>query len=488
MAQFYEMPAISPTMEMGTLVQWKVGEGQAFQSSAVLAEIGTDKANMEAEIFDAGVLLKHLVAEGDEVPPGYPIAIWGKEGEDPGPLLAEFEKRKASKDTKPANDAEAQAPTPAVDDAPSDPRANPKDTADERAPETTGVKPDSQPKPDPGPQAEPAAQIAVQKETATVRRDWMGKEIHHLFSDPPGDLRFGATSAATGANGVEAPRSSPLARKIASDLGVDLKGVTGTGPGGRIVAKDVEDAPRRAPAAPAPASAPPAATGRPDAQVRNSPMRKTIAKRLLESHQQIPTFFLTATFDARGFVDLRDDLKDKVPDLKVSYNDLLVLGVARALREHPEVNASWSDKEIVRHGRVDIGIAVAMPDGLITPVVRNADRKGLSEVATEIRELAKRARDQKLAPEEYTGATFTISNLGMMDIEHFTAIINPPEAAILAVGSIDQIPVVVDGEIEPGWRMKVTMTCDHRIIDGAVGAAFLKTLRKYVESPWLLLV
>ena len=482
MAQFYEMPAISPTMEMGTLVQWKVGEGQAFQSSTVLAEIGTDKANMEAEIFDAGVLLKHLVAEGDEVPPGYPIAIWGTEGEDPGPLLAEFEKRRtASKDAKggqpaaPANDAAARAPTPAVGDAPADPRQTP----DKPAPETTGVKPDSAPKPDPGPQP----QIAVQKETATVRRDWMGREIHQLFSDPPGDLRFGAARGPDETNGASAPRSSPLARKMAADLGVDLKGVTGSGPGGRIVAKDVEEAPRGGPAAPAPAAA-----GRPDAQVRNSPMRKTIARRLLESHQQIPTFFLTATFDARGFVDLRDDLKDKVPDLKVSYNDLLVLGVARALREHPEVNASWSDKEIVRHGRVDIGIAVAMPDGLITPVVRNADRKGLSEVASEIRELAKRARDQKLAPDEYTGATFTISNLGMMDIEHFTAIINPPEAAILAVGSIDQIPVVVDGEIEPGWRMKVTMTCDHRVIDGAVGAAFLKSLRKYVESPWLLLV
>lgn len=436
-------------MEMGTLVQWKVGEGQPFQSSAVLAEIGTDKANMEAEIFDAGVMLKHLVAEGDEVPPGYPIAIWGKAGEDLGPLLAEFEKRKGSLGAKPA--------------------AEPAPEPDEPTQEVAAA-----PAPKAAPAAEPKAAPAPKRETATVRRDWMGKQINGLFADPPGDLRYG-----TDDNGVAA--ASPLARKVAADLGVDLKRVSGSGPGGRIVAKDVEDAPRGG-------GAGPAVSTRPDEQVRNSPMRKTIARRLLESHQQIPTFFLTASLDAQGFVDLRDDLKDKIPDLKISYNDLLVLAVARSLREHPEVNASWTDKEIVRHGRVDIGIAVAMPDGLITPVVRNADKKGLGEVAGEIRELAKRAREQKLKPEEYTGSTFTISNLGMFAIDEFTAIINPPEAAILAVGSIDQVPVVVDGEIEAGWRMKVTMTCDHRVVDGAVGAAFLATLRKYVESPWLLLV
>ncbi|NCG20984.1 MAG: hypothetical protein GWP91_18395, partial [Rhodobacterales bacterium] len=207
----------------------------------------------------------------------------------------------------------------------------------------------------------------------------------------------------------------------------------------------------------------------------------------LESHTDIPTFFLSTTFDMQGFVDLRTDLKAKLPDVRISYNDILIAAVAKSLRVHPEVNASWSAKAITHHGRVDIGVAVAVDGGLITPVVRNADTKSLSAIGGEVRELAGRAKQAKLLPEEYTDGTFTISNLGMMDIEHFTAIINPPEAAILAVGGINQVPVVVDGGFEVGHRMKVTMTCDHRVIDGAVGASFLQTLRKYVESPWLLL-
>jgi len=217
-------------------------------------------------------------------------------------------------------------------------------------------------------------------------------------------------------------------------------------------------------------------------------MRKTIARRLLDSHTDIPTFFLTATFDMAGFVHLKDGLKTGRSELKISYNDILLAAVARALREHPEVNASWGADAITHHGRVDIGVAVAVEGGLITPVVRNADQKSMSDIGAEVRELAGRARQQRLQPEEYTGATFTISNLGMMNIEHFTAIINPPEAAILAVGSIDTVPVVGPSGLEIGHRMKVTMTCDHRVIDGAVGAGFLKTLRTYVESPYLLLM
>jgi pyruvate dehydrogenase E2 component (dihydrolipoamide acetyltransferase) len=444
-AEFYEMPSISPTMEIGTLIEWRVKEGESFQSSAVVAEVGTDKANMEAEIFDAGVMLKHLIAEGDEVPPGFPIAIWGAAGDDISGLLKEIESRKSQLGAAPAAEP-AEAPEPEPEAAPPEPA---------KAPAAL---------------ATPTAALS-----GKVDRAWQGTPIHGLFFDPPGDIRFG---------GVAAGRvtASPLARKVAADLGVDLSRVKGTGPGGRITRADVEDAPRGG------VSAPAAAPSREDRAVRNSPMRKTIAKRLLQSHQDIPTFFLTATFDMQGFVDLRADMKARLPDVKVSYNDILILAVARALKDHPEVNASWGDKEIVRHGRVDIGVAVAIDDGLITPVVRNADQKGLSAIAGEVRELAGRARDQKLQPDEYTGGTFTISNLGMMGIEHFTAIINPPEAAILAVGSIDQVPIVVDGAFEIGWRMKVTMTCDHRVIDGAVGAAFLQTLRTYVESPWLLLV
>lgn len=460
MAQFYEMPAISPTMELGTLVAWRVKEGDTFASGAVVAEVGTDKANMDAEIFDPGVMLKHLVAEGDEIPPGYPIAIWGKAGEDIGALVAEFERRKAA--------------APAAGGAPSQPPSQPAAAPAPAQASSQAPPPPSAPTPPQTPS--PAAPAAV------VRREWMGRGIHGLFADPPGDVRFGGVGLVNGA-GAARIAASPLARKVAADLGVALDGVTGTGPGGRITRADVEQAPRGQAKAPAPSS-----SARADEVVRNSPMRKTIAKRLLQSHQDVPTFFLTAAFDGQGFVDLRDDLKRKVPDLKASYNDLLVLAVARALREHPAVNASWGDKEIVRHGRVDVGIAVALPDGLITPVLRDADHKSLTAVASETRELAGRARSGKLAPEEYTGSTFTISNLGMFGIDQFTAIINPPEAAILAVGALEQVPVVEDGAIVPGFRMKVTMTCDHRVIDGAVGAAFLETLRKYAESPWLLLV
>ena len=300
--------------------------------------------------------------------------------------------------------------------------------------------------------------------------------ISRDFSDPPGDLRYGVVPGRVIA--------SPLARRMAAEKGLDLARVAGSGPGGRIVAADVTAAP--AGGAPAPAAGP---SGRADEVVKNTPMRKTIARRLLESHQQVPTFFLTVTFDLSGFVALREQLKARRPDVKVSYNDMTIAAVARALRDHPEINASWGDGAITRHGRVDIGVAVALPQGLITPVLRGADQRSLKEIATEVRALATRAKEQKLQPDEYTGSTFTISNLGMMDIAHFTAIINPPEAAILAVGAVQQVPVVTaDGALDVGWRMTVTMTCDHRVIDGAMGAAFLQTLRTYIESPALMLV
>ena len=435
MAEFYVMPAISPTMEMGTLVEWRIAEGASFASATVLAEVGTDKANMEAEIFDDGVMIKHLVAEDDEIPPGYPIAIWGASaGEDITALLAEFETIKANQGTAPATAEPEAAPAPVA--API--------VAPKAAPRTAA--------------------------TTKVERTWMGRTVHGDFFDPTGDLGIGRLSGRVAA--------SPLARKMAADRGVALEVLNGTGPGGRIVKADVENAPK-APVAGVSTQA--------DEVIRNSPMRKTIARRLLESHTDIPTFFLSTTFDMQGFVDLRTDLKAKLPDVRISYNDILIAAVAKSLRVHPGVNASWSAKTITHHGRVDIGVAVAVDGGLITPVVRNADTKSLSAIGGEVRELAGRAKQAKLLPEEYTGGTFTISNLGMMDIEHFTAIINPPEAAILAVGGINQVPVVVDGGFEVGYRMKVTMTCDHRVIDGAVGAGFLQTLRKYVESPWLLL-
>lgn len=439
MAEFYEMPAVSPTMELGTLVEWRVQEGEAFKPQTVMAEVGTDKANMEAEIFDAGVLIKHLIEEGDEVPAGYPIAIIGQAAdEDIGDLLQQFESRKGELDGG-GDDATAAA---------------------EPAPSAATAEPVPAPKAAPRP--------APPKE-----REWQGKKLSLNFMDPPGDI-----GAANVAGRIVA---SPLAKKIAADKGIDLARLDGSGPGGRIVKDDVLNA-KAAPAGVVAAS-------REDNVVRNSPMRKTIAKRLLESHRDIPTFFLTVDLDMDAFVDLRTDLKAKLPDVKISYNDMLTLAVARALRESPQVNASWGEKSITQHGSVDIGIAVALPDGLITPVVRNADNKTLSQIAAEIRELAGLAKEGKLAPEQYSGNTFTISNLGMFGIQEFTAIINPPATGILAVGALEKRAVFDDdGDLVQAHRMKVTMTCDHRVIDGATGAIFLQAVRRYVESPWLMLV
>jgi len=422
-------------MELGTLVSWRLQEGQDFESSTVLADIGTDKANMEAEIFEDGVLLKHLVSEGDEIPPGYPIAIWGESGdEDIAPLMKEFEVKK--------QEATTPAPSPENEEKPAATKPAPAPAASRAAP------------------AEP-----------TPEREWMGEALSKQFMDPPGDIRAGSKRRIV---------ASPLARKIAADLGVSLERVRGSGPGGRVVRADVENAPSRGSSR--------SALQREDRVIRNTPMRKTIARRLLESSQGIPAFYLNATFDVSGFVELRNQFKSGAPEYKFSYNDMLVKAVALALTEHPEVNASWSDDAITHHGRVDVGVAVALGDGLITPVVRGADGKAIWDIGSEVRELAGRAKAGKLDVSEYTNGTFTISNLGMMDIEHFTAIINPPEAAILAVGAVEQVPVVEDGILGTGWRMKVTMTCDHRVLDGAVGATFLQTLRKYVEQPFLLLI
>jgi pyruvate dehydrogenase E2 component (dihydrolipoamide acetyltransferase) len=302
----------------------------------------------------------------------------------------------------------------------------------------------------------------------------MGKRLAAHFGDPPGDLRVGASASEVRV------KATPLARALAAERGVDLRRLRGSGPNGRVVRADVEAAPTSA----GPASSPVPA----DATTPLTPMRKTIAKRLLASHQDIPTFFLTVTLDGSAFVALREAVKAAMPDVSVSYNDMLLAAVARALREVPEANASWTDTGIVRHGRVDLGVAVAIPDGLITPVVRNADQRTIGDLAATVRALAQRAKAGKLKPDEYTGSTFTISNLGMMGIDRFTAIINPPEAAILAVGRMAQVPVVVNGQLAVGWRFDVTMTCDHRVLDGAVGAKFLAALKRYVESPALALI
>ncbi|MCP4804872.1 MAG: 2-oxo acid dehydrogenase subunit E2 [Proteobacteria bacterium] len=436
MAEFFLMPAATPTMTAGTIASWAKGEGDELAPADIVATVETDKAAMDIEVFDKTVLLKLLAAEGDDVPTGFPIAILGTKGEDISALLEQFETLK--KEAAEAPPAAESVPTPAAEPV---------------VLETAAPAP------------------VVEATVGWTGPEWDGRPLHSSIMELGGQFV------------VEGPvvRASPVAKKMAKDRGIALTAITGSGPHGRIVKADVEayrgggsSAGRRS------------FTRGPDVPHRNSRMRKVIAQRLKESHLDNPFFFLTSTLECDRLVDFRSQLKEQ--GIKVSYNDLVVKAVALALREVPECNASWGDDAITRFGRVDVGVAVALPDGLITPVIRDADQKALADLSAETRELAGRARDMKLDATEYTNATFTVSNLGMMQIDQFTAILNPPAAGILAVGSLAQEPVVIDGELGIGWRMKVTMTCDHRVIDGALGARFLQAFRGFIEAPLAMVI
>lgn len=443
MAEFFKMPQATPTMEVGTISKWRKAEGEALKPQDVVAEVETDKAVMEIEVFDSAVLLKILVEAGVEVPAGRPIAILGKAGEDISALLAA------------AGAPAAAAPAPAAP-----------------------VPAPAAPAPAPAAPAAPAAAVGVASSAGLRPYAWAGEAVHEAIMEPP-IWEFGDEAEA--APGQPSGRAAPAARRAAAAAGLDIGAINGTGPRGRVLRGDVEAALARPAAAPAPA-APAAPTSE---VVKNSNMRKTIARRLTAAWQEAPAFYLTAVFDCGALVAFREQLK--AAGASVSANDILIKACARALVEVPEVNASWGEDAILRHKQVHIGVAVAIPDGLITPVVRDADKIGLGAISAAMKDLAARAKERKLKPEEYTGSTFSISNLGMMGIEQFTAILNPPEAVILAVGGMQREPVVgADGQLTVGWRMRVTLTCDHRVVDGALGAQFLKAVRRYVEQPALL--
>jgi len=465
MAQLLEMPKLSDTMKEGVLRKWIKKEGDKVSPGDLLAEVETDKATMDFESFDQGVILKFLVKDGDTVAIGAPIAILGTAGEDISAALAQAESKKKGGGAAPA----AKAP---------------------EAPKAAAAAP----APAPAPAAKPV-------------------EAARPAPAPPKPAPRPAAQPAPAPNGKIL--ASPLARRMATDLGVDLRAISGTGPGGRIVERDVKaaaegGAPAPAAAAPAPAPAAPAPQAdvpRADASLPNplvperrqetrpaatvpsgdqvlplSLMRKTIARRLVESKTQIPHFYLTADADMESAMAFREQVKE-VHGAKLSINDLIIKAAALSLRRMPECNASWGDEGIVRYARVDIGMAVAVEDGLLTPVIRSADVKTLGQIAAEAQDLAKRARDRKLKPEDMTGSTFSISNLGMMGIKDFSAIINPPEAAILAVGSVRKEPVVKNDQIVIGQRMSLTLSCDHRVIDGALGAKLLTTIISILERP-----
>jgi pyruvate dehydrogenase E2 component (dihydrolipoamide acetyltransferase) len=485
MATKVYMEALSPTMEEGRLANWLKNEGDEIKEGDVLAEVETDKATMELVARGSGVLRKRLIGDGDTANVGTVIAVIAGADEDVSGLTG---------------GAEVQA-----EQAPSTAEAPAQEKAAQAAGSDVGkgaaaVAAAGETEPDSAERATPAESTpASAAPTPGPEGEAKGKEPAAAAPQPPAQGQAGAGEAASGNGRVKA---SPLARKMASESGVKLGSVQGSGPGGRIVKRDVEaamegGAQAQQPAAHAPAAAAAPAAPAPSAPSEGgyrdqplSPMRKTIAKRLTQSIGPVPHFFLTIEVDMGESMRLRGRINERFADqgVKVSPNDLIIKAVAAALRKHPWVNASWTGEAIRFHDQVHIGVAVAVDEGLITPVIRDADRKGVAEIATEVRELAGRAREKKLKPEEYTGSTFSLSNLGMFGIEEFTAVINPPEAAILAVGAIAP-KVVVDekGEMAVRQRMRVTLSCDHRVIDGATGAQFLETLKSYLEDPMLMI-
>jgi pyruvate dehydrogenase E2 component (dihydrolipoamide acetyltransferase) len=425
MATKVVMEALSPTMEEGRLVEWKKGEGEPVAVGDVLAEVETDKAVMELVARAAGTLLKQVVAAGTTVPVSQLVALIGEPGE--------------------AVDNGKPAPT--------------RDQATQPTPD--GNRPESMPPAPPAHAASEAGPPAPAAPRATPTRP----------ASPSSDA---APPPAAGAR----VKASPLARRIAAERGNDLGGVAGSGPEGRVVLRDLEGA--AAPAAPARTFVVPSTDGAPFTDVPLSQLRKTIARRLAQSIGPIPTFYLTTEVDMERAWDAREALK---PLGKVSFNDIIIKAVAAALRQHPACNAWWQDDRIRYWHEVHVSMAVAIEDGLITPVIRHADRKPLREIAAESHDLAARARERRLRPEEYTGGTFSVSNLGMLDIDEFTAVINPPEAGILAVGRIVQKAVAHEGQLAVRRRLRLTMSCDHRVIDGATGAQFLQTLKTMLENP-----
>jgi pyruvate dehydrogenase E2 component (dihydrolipoamide acetyltransferase) len=413
MAELVRLPKMSDTMTEGVIVKWNYKVGDAVKSGDILAEVETDKATMDMEVYAKGTILYFAVEEGGTIPVDGVIAVVGKEGEDYKALL---------------ESAASEAPAPAAEEKNNEPIA----------PNT----------PEPVAQA-PVAQAPV---AAPVTTD--GRVI-----------------------------ASPLARKMASEKGIDLSGIAGSGDNGRIVKSDVEN---YTPAAAAASSAAIAGVESYD-EINVSQMRKTIAGRLAESKFTAPHFYLTKEINVENAMAARVQMNE-ISEVKISMNDLVVKACAMALRKHPMVNSSWLGTKIRINHHIHIGVAMAVEDGLLVPVVRFADQKAISNISEEVKAYGKKAKEKKLQPTDWAGNTFTISNLGMFGIDEFTAIINPPDACILAVGSAKDAIKIVDGQILPTKTMKVTLSCDHRVVDGVLGSQFLQTLANYLENPVTMLV
>jgi pyruvate dehydrogenase E2 component (dihydrolipoamide acetyltransferase) len=451
MANKILMPKLSPTMEEGQISSWVKQEGDAIEANETIAEVDTDKATMEMTSLEAGTLLKIIVPGGENAKLGQTIGIIGDAGEDISALLKEIEGESSS------NGASAKA---------------------EKTEEAKGKVPPSE-----------KHELIAEK----------GKE--HLEEEISGKIVDKQDTAAR--NETESPKSdgrmivSPIAARMAAENGVDLKAISGSGPQGRIIKRDIEAALAEVQSSKSQVQSQETAPSFSASQVQGasafreentSKMRQIIAKRLGESIGPVPTFYLTVEIEMDNALEFRKQINEAIAPEKVSVNDVIIKVAAMASMKHPFVNSSYRDDKIRFYEDADVGVAVAIDEGLITPVVRGANKKGIAEIAKEVKELAERARDKKLQPEEYTGATFSISNLGMFGIKEFTAIINPPEAAIFAIGAAKPTAVVKDGEIVVRNIMSVTMSCDHRVIDGATGARFLQTFKQMLENPVLMLM
>jgi pyruvate dehydrogenase E2 component (dihydrolipoamide acetyltransferase) len=485
MATKVVMEALSPTMEEGRLVKWLKHEGDAVKSGDVLAEVETDKAVMELAARGDGVIRKVLAAEGDASPVGTLLAVIAPANENIDAILAEAGSRAAGSGNGAEPSKSAEQTVAGATEQPSA-GAAPQQAAESQAEASTAPQSAVATAPPAGSPAAPPRPAATPGPAQPARPP----------APPSGPARAPAPIPAPppppARSGDGRQRSSPLARRLASERGIDLGAVAGSGPGGRVVKRDVESwvAPPAAAQRGKPAAPPRKRLITREGDYQDIPLtqiRKTIARRLVESIGPVPTFYLTAEFDAARAAELRGQLKDLGDEYKLSFNDIVLKAVASALSEHPEVNAHWMGDRIRHFNRVHVAMAVAVEEGLITPVIFDADRKSVHEIAGEARELAELARLRKLTPEQYTGSTFSVSNLGMFGIDQFTAIINPPEAGILAVGAVEEKPVVIDGQIVVRPRMRVTMSCDHRVIDGATGARFLQTVRRLIENPLLLI-
>ncbi len=464
------MPALSPTMEKGNLAKWLKKEGEAVKTGDVIAEIETDKATMEYEAVDDGVLAKIVVPEGtNDVPVNQLIAVLAPEGEDPKAAAAA-----AGKGTAGVKAPNAATPLPATS-PPQGERASPQAAA-----------------PTPAPQPRPSA------------------------PPPSSPLPTGQSSARKvqiNGHGTNRIFASPLARRLAKEAGIDIGRIAGSGPHGRVVARDVAAAKQgkglRAPEAPAAATAgaPAIAPSMSDQQIRSlyedgsyeivphDNMRRTIAQRLTASIQTIPHVYLTVDCNTGKRLAAREEInaaapkdRDGKPAYKLSVNDFVIKALALALHRVPDANVSWTEAGLLKHKHSDIGVAVALPAGLITPIIRYAETKSLSAISNEMKDLAARARARKLKPQEYQGGTSSVSNLGMYGIKDFTAVINPPQSTILAVGTGEERAVVRNGKIEAAQIMSVTMSCDHRSVDGALGAQLIGAFKAFIESPVMMLV